>query len=217
MSYMPSNSDAFDILQNNVYNSVVLNSDRWGISQEAIIELDPPRDRWILAISTFNNLATRTPAATQEKNDAQKGYTSDLRMFIQGHLMHNKSVTDADRRDMGLPVYDKTKTHAPVPDTRPTLSVDFSQVGRHKIRVRNEDSNSSARPKGAVGFELWSFVGDSEPQFDKMKLTGVIMRSSHVLDYASSDRGKRVWYVARWVNSRGDKGPRSEIIFAIIP
>jgi hypothetical protein len=37
------------------------------------------------------------------------------------------------------------------------------------------------------------------------------------IEFDEADRGKIVWFAVRWENTRGQKGPWSEIFFAIIP
>jgi hypothetical protein len=37
------------------------------------------------------------------------------------------------------------------------------------------------------------------------------------IEFTEEDRGKVVWFAVRWENTRGEKGPWSEIYFAIIP
>jgi hypothetical protein len=132
--------------------------------------------------------------------------------------MHNSQVSDADRRTMGLPVYDRTPTHARVPATRTEMDIVFSQILKHILHVRDSESKSAGKPPHVIGFELWRRVGgDTEPTFDEMQLVELATRSPHTLEYPSADRGKLVWYASRWVNTRGEKGPWSEIVSAIVP
>ncbi|MDR1524889.1 MAG: hypothetical protein LBS79_06500, partial [Tannerella sp.] len=108
--YMPNKDEDFDIFQANVYDGAVTYASKWLIPQPLITALDAPRSRWKNAYAAYCNPATRTPAVTQEKNDAKKDYQAVLRTFIQGQIMHNSLVSDANRRELGLPVYDRTPT-----------------------------------------------------------------------------------------------------------
>lgn len=215
--YIPGSDEGFDILQNNILQSAIQNSGTWMIPQPMIEALAPLRTRWINALTVCHNPATHTPAATQEKNDAKKEYISALRPFIQGQLMHNPNVSDADRRSMGLPVYDRTPTPVQPIGTRPELTIDFSQVLRHTIQARNEGSKKYVRPKNAIGFELWQHIGGhTEPSYDSMQLIELATRSPHMVEYTAASRGQMIWYAARWVNSHGAKGPWSEITGAVV-
>jgi hypothetical protein len=215
--YMPKNDAKFDVLQNNVYTAATANASQWRIPVQFITDLDAPRNRWIAAYAAFRNPATRTPAVTQEKNDAKAGYMAVLRVFIQGQLLHNPNVSDASRRSMGLPVYDRKPTRPTSPATRPEVEVDFSQIMKHVLRVRDSEAKSAAKPAHVVGFEIWRRVGgNTEPAYGEMELVEVATRSPHALEYTSADRSKTVWYAVRWINAHG-KGPWSEIVSAIIP
>jgi hypothetical protein len=216
--YIPRGDEDFDIFQNNVFTTASAKTSQWQIQSSAIAELSVQRTRWVTAIAAYHITATRTPAVTQEKNDARKNYESPLRNFIQGQLVHNNKVTDADRRSMGLPVYDRTPTTPSAPTSRTDTYVDFSQMAQHIIHVRNEETKSTVKPEHVVGFELWRKIGgETTPSFDEMQLVEQVPRSPHTLTYTYADRGKNVWYLTRWVNTRGEKGPWSEYVSAIVP
>ena len=187
------------------------------IPTQSITAFDAPRRHWNDAYGVYIDPSKRTRRVVQEKNDARKGYEPALRTFIQGQLMHNPKVTDADRRNMGLPVYDRTPTPAAPPSTRPELEIDFSQIARHILRVRDSESKSAGKPAHVIGFEIWRRTGGSnEPAYEEMQLVEQATRSPHTLEYASAERSEIVWYALRWVNTRGEKGPWSEIVSAII-
>jgi hypothetical protein len=215
--YMPQNDAKFDVLQNNVYTTATANASQWGIQAQFITNLDAPRNRWIAAYAAFRNPATRTPAVIQEKNDAKADYMAVLRVFIQGQLLHNPNVSDASRRSMDLPVYDRKPTTPNPPATRPELEVDFSQIMKHILRVRDSEAKSAAKPAHVIGFEIWRRVGgNTEPAYEEMELVEVATRSPHTLEYTSAHRGEMAWYAVRWINAHG-KGSWSEIVSAIIP
>jgi hypothetical protein len=37
------------------------------------------------------------------------------------------------------------------------------------------------------------------------------------VQFKEEDCGKRVWFVPRWENEKGQKGPASEMVSAIVP
>jgi hypothetical protein len=215
--YIPGNDEEFNILQNNVYTTAAANATQWLIPPQFINDLGIPRDRWEMALAAYRNPATRTHAVTQEKNDSRKAYEPMLRTFIQGQIMHNSKVSNAARLDMGLHVYDQTPTTPPAPGSRPEVEVDFSQILKHTIHVRDSEMKGTGKPKHVIGFELWRRIGgDSEPAFEEMELVEVVMRSPHTVEYTSAQRRQIAWYATRWINSQG-KGPWSEIVSAVIP
>jgi hypothetical protein len=215
--YMPVNDGEFDTLQNNVYTTSARNAAQWLIPSVVIAGLDAPRARWNAAITLYNSPKTRTSAVTQEKNDAKKAYTAVLRTFIQGQLRHNDRVSDGDLRSMGLSVYDYTPTKVLPPASRIELDVDFGEIMQHTIRVRDSESRRRAKPPHVIGFELWRHIGDhTQPSIDELQLTGLVVSSPYILKYTDAERRKTVWYAARWVNTRGEKGPWSLFVSVVV-
>jgi hypothetical protein len=216
--YIPAKDEDFDVLQNNVCDGAAANASQWLIPPQVISTLETPRRRWQTVYAAYLNPATRTRAVIQEKRDARKDYEGTLRPFIQGQIMHNPLVSDASRRDMGLPVYDRTPTQVTPPETRPKMNILLTQIMKHILHVRDSESKRSGKPARVIGFEIWRRVGgDTEPAYEEMQFVGLVTRSPHTLEYTSADRGKMVWYATRWVNTRGEKGPWSEIVSAIVP
>jgi hypothetical protein len=215
--YIPSHDEDFDVLQNNVYTTASSKATLWLIPSQTLSDLSPSRQRWSTAYTAYRNPATRTPAVIQEKIDARTAYTATFRVFVQGQLMHNTKVSDADLRSMGLPVHDRKPTKPQQPATRTEMEITFSQILQHVVNVRDSEAKSAGKPAHVMGFELWRHVGgDTEPKYDEMQLIEVVTRLHHTVAYSPEDRGKMAWYASRWVNSAG-KGPWSEIVSALIP
>ena len=217
INYIPRKDAGFNALQHTVYIQVSLHAAAWLIPEQLIAAFEPLRGRWNSAYATSLDPARRTKAVIQEKNDARREYEAVLRPFVQGQLMRNPKVTDADRLKMGLPVYDRTPTPPAPPKSHPMLDIDFSQIARHTLRVRDSESKSAGKPAHVVGFEIWRRIGGfTEPTFKEMHLVELAIRSPHTLEYDFSERSQPVWYALRWVNTRGEKGPWNEFISAII-
>ena len=204
-------------MQESIYAQVALHAAEWLIPEQSIAAFSDERRRWNDAYSVSLDPGKRTTVTVREKIDAREDYEALLRPFIQGRLMHNPKVTDADRRNMNLPVYDRTPTPAAPPSTCPALDIDFSQRARHILYVRDSELKGAGRPAHVVGFEIWRHVGGTTmPDFNEMRLVEQAPRSPHTLDYDFSERYHAAWYALRWVNTRGEKGPWSEIISAVI-
>ncbi|EIP97021.1 hypothetical protein OpiT1DRAFT_05582 [Opitutaceae bacterium TAV1] len=172
------------------------------------------RDAWAAA----SNPATRTPAAIKAKEEAMAAYIAGIRQFVQEYLTKNHRVSDADRLNMGLPIHDTTPTPAPVPATRPIGEADFSEYLVHTLRVRDSASGGEHKLPHTVGFEVWRKIGgETMPGIDEMHLVALALHSPYRAVYPSAQQNQRVWYAFRWVSTRGEKGPWSEIISAIIP
>lgn len=66
------------------------------------------------------------------------------------------------RAALGITVRDTTPTPAPAPTTRPVVTVDSGQRLLQVIHFSDEVSPTrKAKPKGAMGAEVWVKVGDA--------------------------------------------------------
>jgi hypothetical protein len=190
-------------------------------------EINPDELSWGAELTTFRaalavskNPATRTPVATEAKNDARKAVEAKARPFIQGRLIKNPKVTPADLLAMELPVHDTHATPAPLPVRMPIGEIDFSVHQQHTVHVKDDHLTGKVRPDHVRGYEVWRKIGgDAPPATDEeYSYVGFSSRVTYTINYSLSDVGKTVWYRFRWINTRNQPGPWSETpISAIIP
>jgi hypothetical protein len=215
--FVPRKNVNFHEWQGNLFMHASSEAARWKIPPEELEALAGPRERWVRAFGVAMTPATRTAAANVEKDEARVAYEAVLRLFIKGYLAYNKLVTDADRKDLGLPLHDRKPTPVAPIVSRPELQVKFGNIQEHVLVVRDNMTRSAGKPAGAAGFEIWRKVGGELPSRDEeWSLVGQATRSPHVLTYPQVDSGKRVYYRLRWVNTRGVPGPWSEPGNAVI-
>ncbi len=144
-------------------------------------------------------------------------YKSVIRQLNNEHLRFNSNVSDYDRKYLGLTVIDTKPTPAPVPETHPVLKVDFSQPSRHTLHIADEAKSGKGKPDGVKECEIWYKIADEKPtHYSELLYAGSSSKSPFLMEYDSSDEGKRVWYNARWVNTRGQHGPWGGYASAII-
>ncbi|MDR2358222.1 MAG: hypothetical protein LBD87_00280 [Prevotellaceae bacterium] len=160
---------------------------------------------------------TRTKATVQEKNEARKSLESYLRQAIGEYLTRNHLVTDADRDNLGLPIRKTTHTPAPVATTIPWVQVVINLI-RHLRFDFGGSEGSKAKPAGQHGMELAARIGDEKPaNVHELTHSYFDTHTPLTIDFEEEDRGKTFWYAVRWENTRGEKGPWSEIQSAKIP
>ena len=85
----------------------------------------------------------------------------------------------------------------------------------------SEDAHSpgrKAKPQGVAFAEIRFQVGGTMPT-DPNAMTPLAMegRAPYRADFDTEDIGKTVYYVLRWVNSRGEAGPWSPFYSAVVP
>jgi hypothetical protein len=217
IDFIPRRDVDFHEWQGNLLVHVNLEAGRWGIPPRALEKLEGPGERWKEAFKVAMDPATRTHATVVEKQEVRKEFEAVLRPFIKGRLAYNELVSDADRKEMGLPVHDKKPTPVGPVKSRPELEVKRFELDEHRIVARDSVTKGTGKPAGVAGFEVWRKVGGEPPASDEeWRLVVQAPRSPHKLAYPQSDEGKRVYYRARWVNTRGVPGPWSEMKSAII-
>ena len=98
------------------------------------------------------------------------------------------------------------------------LKVDTSQRLLHPIAFTDESTPTSrAKPNGVMGCELWVKIGDPAPAGpDDVAFLALATRTPDREDFDAADGGKSAHYMARWVNTRGQKGPWSAVVKATI-
>jgi hypothetical protein len=216
--YLPSNALEFLNKVHNIRAQVVTNQARWDISTAAIIRLDPPIAAFEAAVAVSENPETRTTAAVRKRDETRATLEQELRPFIQGHLEHNRLVTDDDLLAMGLPVHDRKPTPPEPPKTEPNIAVRPASAGVLEVDFSGKNEKGHAKPKGVHGLELRWLKAETPPiDWAELINSDFATRSPLKLSFEGHDRGKWIHIAARWENSRGEKGPWTEIISAIIP
>jgi hypothetical protein len=87
-----------------------------------------------------------------------------------------------------------------------------------KIFFQDIDSTHKAKPKGQHGAQIrWMILTSPPENVDDLIHSAFDTNSPFTLEFGEADRGKTVYFCLRWENTRGEKGPWSEIVKAIIP
>jgi hypothetical protein len=192
---------------------------RFNFPADVYQELVMLRDDFAQKLETAEEPSTRTTLTVQAKNSARKTLVKLLRSKIKESLTFNHAVTDEDRRGLGLPVYKSTRTPSPVADESPDLDVDTSVPGRVGIHFYEKGSrHKKAKPPGQASVEVVWIISDTLPtRWDQLLHSDIDTNSPYILSFENDQRGKTVYFALRWVNTRGEKGPWTEIQSAIIP
>ncbi|MDR0412907.1 MAG: hypothetical protein LBH61_03785 [Dysgonamonadaceae bacterium] len=162
---------------------------------------------------------TRTKAIVREKNEAAKMLEATLRQSIREYLTHNHLLTNADRDNLGLPVYKSSRTPSPIAEKSPDVELDTSIIGRVTFQFYDRNGwNRRKKPVGQHGAEIAWVLADAPPiRWEELIHRQTDTRSPITLVFENDRRGKAIYFAFRWVNTRGEKGPWSEIESAIIP
>jgi hypothetical protein len=216
-NFIPKADDAINGWQSNFTTKIAPKAPAWNIPTDAVAALQAKKARWTTAYAAASDPATRTKGTVKEKQEARTEYEAALRAFIRTYVAYNPAITDKDREDLGVPVHKSGRTPAPRADKAPVVTV--SPAGARQVRFDfGAEKGSAAKPAGQHGAEIAWVIRDEAPaSYDDFAHSSFDTHSPLVLSFDLPNAGKRLWFAARWENTRGVKGPWSEIESTIIP
>ena len=216
--FVPRSDAEFNLWQIALITQVQANLTAWGITAADVTALVLIQTAWNIAFAKASNKQNRTPADVQGKDDARTAYETALRKFVAQWLANNAKVPNSERQRMGLTVKTNIRTANPAPETCPMAVIDFSSRLRHTIAFADETTpNTRAKPDGVHGCEVWMKLGGEAPQAPaECTYLATDTASPYVATFDGADVGKTVWYMLRWVNTRGEQGPWSPTFSALV-
>ncbi|WP_017714874.1 hypothetical protein [Kamptonema formosum] len=217
-SYIPRPDSEFNSWQTNFASYLSGNLEDLGLTEEQIAPIPEAQNKWLSAYNNHIAAQAAAESACQNKEDTRKAYQEALRRLVK-QLQASPEVTDAQRMALGITVREASKRAVGVPVARPLARVDASDRLQHTIHFVGEDTPTRrAKPAGVMGCELWVKIGGAPPA-DPSELTflGLDTATPYVAKYAGEHSGKIAHYMLRWVSTRGDRGPWSQTVSAMIP
>ena len=218
--YMPRPDGNFAAWANQYYDAVVK---WWNANELEVTDLKPLEEAlvtWAAAYPAHVAAQQRAEGARQAKDAARRELERQVRPisnFVQTYF----NTSNADRAEMGITVRDTSPSPAPAPTTRPLALVQSGQRLTHQLRLVDESTPTRrARPKGVLGAEVWvKLVTPGEPApTDPAALTFLTMttKTAFATNYPAEAGGKAAVYMLRWINTRGEKGPWSDVATATV-
>ncbi|MDR2417957.1 MAG: hypothetical protein LBD79_02760 [Treponema sp.] len=193
------------------------NATAWNIPTEVTSGLSVQVVAYETAYEAANG-ENGTKALIIEKNEKRDALIANVRSIKNKYLDYNDAVTDANRERLGLHIRDRKPTPKPRPTSRPTLKVQPTNNRQHTVTAINQATGKKAKPDDAYGVRyVWEIRDTAPANADDLRHSIFRRKPTEVFDYNEEDRGKRVYYVACYENAKGEAGPWSDIIEAIIP
>jgi hypothetical protein len=190
----------------------------WNIPQTEVDELGTLTTTFEQTLEIAETPSTRTKVTVQAKKDARKAVESKTRIVLKAYVTYNPAVTNADRDAMELPIHKTSRTPVPVILSVPKAEVKLPSPAVVEIIFYDSEKQGKAKPAGAHGVEVDYAILDTPPDDWKQLVHSIFdTRSPLRLTFDGTDRGKTLYFALRWENTRGEKGPWSEIYNTIIP
>jgi hypothetical protein len=214
--FIPRPDAAFDAFFRNLTDYVIDNRARWGhIPQDDVNGLELAFDDWHQAYN--KTLVPHIPQLTAEMRRVRAVQERALRAFVNRFLRW-PPVTDLDRDKMGVRNWDTVRTEQPVPATVPEMEFVTSVIREITIRYRDFGAPNWAKPEHVHGIEIrWAILESRPDTLDALVNVEIDTANPLTLTFDESERGQRIFVVARWYNNTAHAGPWSDIESAFIP
>ena len=217
--YIPAPDDTFATFAARFTSTVTAAPANYGLTTQQSGNLTAAADDWTSAFTGFRGAEDAFHGATVTKDETRTAYETLIRSGAQS-IQRNPAVSDDMRTAAGLPIYKDTRTATSVPSTTPTLQkVDSSS--RAILRLFFVDSatpTKRVKPDGVMYCEIREQIGGAAPvNPDTMAFLASETRTPYRADFEPEEVGKTVYFALRWVNTRGEHGPWSEIFTEVVP
>jgi hypothetical protein len=180
----------------------------YGPLQSAYTDYADPATRTPVIIKHFQRLRKDFEPRLRELARVLKGFPADI-------------VTEEDLVQLGLPPRaDGPRKPAPVAVQPPGILFEVAPQNTVHVKFFNRETGKRGKPAGQHGVEAcWAIRPTaSEPvHYDDLTRSSFDTSSPFVLQLSDHDRGKFIYMAFRWENTRGDKGPFTEIYQVMVP
>ncbi|MDR2358763.1 MAG: hypothetical protein LBD87_03030 [Prevotellaceae bacterium] len=216
--YIPAKEKDFHDWQHHSLEYVQTNKTRFGISDSALESVLTKQADYESKYAVSENPETRTSASILARKEAREGYGRALRQLFKGSIIYNLAVTDEDRRIMGVKIHDTKPTPVPPPTSEPEVTFSIPSPAVIEIHFRDKDESGRAKPHGIHGAETaWGVLDDKPADWAELPHSSFATHSPLRLTFNGHDRGKKFYFALRWENTRGEKGPWTEILDTVVP
>ncbi|MDR0637090.1 MAG: hypothetical protein LBF87_08430 [Treponema sp.] len=216
--FMGSSEAAFLVWSENFNTNCASTGATYGLSQDENTALSTATGVFKSAYELCQTPA-RSKLNTIAKNKAKAALRTLERSYV-ARLQAHPAMTDEVRELYGIPIHDRTRT----PQSDPTDHVDFTievDAAAHIVRCPYRIENSSHRGKGKYhGVEvryILRTISEAAPvNPDEFIHSEVNTASPWKHTFQGEDAGKRAYFIMRWENGIGGKGPWSGIQSVVI-
>jgi hypothetical protein len=226
--WIPRSNAKFMLLVKRVILYVITNEVRIGFDEKT------PFGKWFRAEinamfpelqSAFNDwedISKRTSVVIARFNRLRKKFEANIRELV--HILKSypaELIPDDDLVEMGIPPrFDGTREQAPVETEAPGVTLSIAFPSTVTAKFFNVLTGKRGKPAGQHGVEARWVIFDTPREFvhyDDMPHSLFDTRSPFVLALDDHNRGKYLYIAFRWENTRGEKGPFSQIYGIMIP
>jgi hypothetical protein len=184
---------------------------RLGIPTAEITKIDTQVNAVFAANAAASDPDTRTKLDTANRRQAISTAQENIRKVIVFYITGNPNTTNVDYEALSIP-RPGPHPHLPPPEHIPGIGHITSSYLAVIIPFFDGQTGRRGRPDGVRSIEVLYKLG-GEPPTDVSEMTEhkVENASPMRLQFGFNDYMKTVYLVFRWIGTRGDFGPWSEI------
>lgn len=188
-----------------------------GLDAGEITDMLALHTSWDTNWALYINAATRTPGVITTKSDTKLDLSASLRELIQD-AKRSPALNDTDRTTLNLPDPNEVRTIVKPPTSVPDIEVRKIEHLIHVLSITNPDEpDSRAKPKGVASIELFKALSIEKPKsMNDFKFIGTYTRTLFTVKHTMEEMGQTAWYICRYVSTRGDAGPWSDVISSVV-
>ena len=185
-------------------------------SEAEIAEIVEANEVFSESLDEWDAIRIQKAGIAQKKKTARKNLLKKYRAH-RAKIYANRTASDVQIAQFGLPKRDRIRTASPDPETTPVGRVEYLNL-KHLIHFRDKETpHRRAKPFGMEGCEVWHYIGETPPdKIEDFRYVETARRTPLSVDYTMENAGKTVFYRLRWKSKNGTKGTWSAIIRATI-
>jgi hypothetical protein len=217
MKCIPTTENYYVDWSDNLIAVSILHKTAWKLPEEKLAELQALHNE-VKALHELCQTASYTKLDMQTKNEKKKQLIHLEEVFIRNNLQNNDAMTDIGRKELGIPIHDTKPTPVPAPDSIPEIEIETPHPCTVQIKFRDEHATRWGKPEHVHGLEcVWEFAETPPAKVSDLIHSDFATKNPLELVFEEDQRGKKVYFAARWETGAMKKGKWSDIFSAIIP
>lgn len=216
--FIPSSDAEFNVFLKQLADAIIADPGSFGLTQPDVDLLQNALKLWNVAYPAHLDGQKQALALTEAKDKARDTAEQASRS-INKKINAHPAVDNAMRASAGLPARDTVKTKAAAPTTRPIGRLETMPNSTLVVHFVDETTPlRTAKPQGIHACEIRVYVGDSPPRdASGHAFLAHDTATPYMHVHATADAGKNAYYILRWLNTKLDPGPWSDVVSAKIP
>jgi hypothetical protein len=195
------------------------NMEAYKILPEKLAAVMPYYAAYTRALAVASDPGTVTTSARRARDRARKALKPVWRAFLDENIRHNPLVPGADLEVFRLQGLDRSGVTPAIPGSVPEVSVMYASAKRLEVEVIEHETGKKWKTRPAVGsfiYVAFTAAGEAPASEEEYRRQEVSRHCRHVVEFPFEQMARQVNIFARYVNSRGEEGPRSAVKTIII-